>query len=385
MKRVYLILIYLAIAYTSLGQVDAGPDKVICDGKKVEIGKTEDSKYCYFWTANPADPSLAGQEHIPKPKVNPSQTTVYTLTATGAEFSSLSKKDVKVMVIKLKNIVVKESAEPDAYFDEPELGGSIFITGNFTFKSVFDIDDPSVVLNWDLYDLDFINEKIAEGVGRDFTHLFSADNEDGDARVRFWHDANKNSLPDNDECVIESEFEVKEINTNTASVARASTTAALSAATVDGIFSAGTVMLKKKDRVDDFRCACEFKREGTIDVWNPTADMPDEVNSEADFDNINDNVSARIKVVRQITWCGGPASPGRVIVGCATVGSRNTVIVAEGRGADVWIHEIGHSLGLSHRPATATGLPADADNLMYPQALGTQRIIIKSECEKFEP
>ncbi len=387
MKRLVLILCFLLPGYLTYSQAFAGIDIVICDGKEVEIGGTDDSDNCYSWESTPSDPVLTSQAHLAKPKVNPSQTTTYTLTVTGPGFSFRSTDDIKVSVVRIKEILVKEQSEPDAFYDIPEAGGSIFKTGSFTFKvSMESADASSVTLSYDVYDLDFFNEEISKGetTTGNFTIKFSQENSDGNVRVRFWYDKNKNSTPEEDECMVESEFEVKEIKQHSFSIARASTTVPLFEGDVDAILKAGTDLIKVKQEIPDFRCACELRRNGIVSLWNPTSETPDEILTKADFDNINKNVQASIKIVKQIRYCDGPSEPGLSILGCAVVGSANTIVVVDRQNEDVWTHEIGHTMGLQHRPTEATGSPDDFNNLMYPHAIDTQFMINEDECKAFE-
>lgn len=63
-------------------------DGDICVGESVSfIVEAVDGtgEYSYLWSANPSDPSLAGQETIPNPVVSPMVTTMYTITVTDGE------------------------------------------------------------------------------------------------------------------------------------------------------------------------------------------------------------------------------------------------------------------------------------------------------------
>lgn len=385
MKKFFLLtLACLAFRLEIYSQnADAGKDKVRCNDDEVEIGAMDDNPdLCFHWTASPADPSLSNVNSA-KTKVKPTQTTTYTLSVTGKDFSGKTTDDVIVNVFKFKDILIKESTEAATFFNKDP--GKVCMQGSFDFKVETDpIAIGSAKIKYDLYDLDFINEELTHGDGQTFTHKFTEDHADGDVRVRFWADQNGDSEPDDDECPVETEFEVDETNKNMVSVAHATTTGALTNASVDALFTSATAKLRLKDRADDWRCCAEVVRENNVTTWVPSALIPDEVLTEANMDAINDNVNARLKVVKRITWCSGPAAPGLVFEGCTRTGSENTVIVVDGSGADTWLHEIGHSLGLGHRPSTATGLASDINNLMYPIVNGTNNILNEDECDEFE-
>ena len=58
---------------------NAGPDLDLCNQTSVQLlGESEGAQF-FYWTSNPNDPSLAGQDSIPQPVVSPSGTTEYVL------------------------------------------------------------------------------------------------------------------------------------------------------------------------------------------------------------------------------------------------------------------------------------------------------------------
>jgi hypothetical protein len=108
MRRFYLLLLFLVPGSFTYSQVQAhaGPDKVICAGcgSGVTIGNmTDNPTLRYSWKSSPSDPAVASFKTA-KITVNPSQTTIYTLTVVGQDFSSISSADVKVTVIKIDKI-----------------------------------------------------------------------------------------------------------------------------------------------------------------------------------------------------------------------------------------------------------------------------------------
>ncbi|NOY51733.1 MAG: PKD domain-containing protein [Chlorobi bacterium] len=58
---------------------NAGPDKDLCNVTSVQLEGSSEGAQAFFWTSNPVDPSLAGQETIPDPVVSPPGTTEYVL------------------------------------------------------------------------------------------------------------------------------------------------------------------------------------------------------------------------------------------------------------------------------------------------------------------
>jgi len=109
-------LLLLGVPMILLGQADAGDDKGICKGETTEIGKAGDGKSCYHWEANPADPSLMGQEDMAMPMVSPMMTTTYTLTVVGENFTSKRTDDIGVKVI--ESVEFKEDASQDYGYDD---------------------------------------------------------------------------------------------------------------------------------------------------------------------------------------------------------------------------------------------------------------------------
>lgn len=96
-----LFLIFILIFNYCLvwSQSNAGLDKFICRGSTITIGALpEDPKFCYSWVASPADPTMTSV-NTAKIKVSPSQTTTYTFTVTGQDFSSRSVSSIIVTVV----------------------------------------------------------------------------------------------------------------------------------------------------------------------------------------------------------------------------------------------------------------------------------------------
>jgi len=74
-------------------------DGEICVGESVSfLAEAVDGtgEYSFLWSADPPDPSLAGQETLPNPVVSPEVTTMYTITVTDGEDEYF--EDLTVMV-----------------------------------------------------------------------------------------------------------------------------------------------------------------------------------------------------------------------------------------------------------------------------------------------
>lgn len=113
----------------------------------------------------------------------------------------------------------------------------------------------------------------------------------------------------------------------------------------DQIIQTGMGVLSSEDGTGDVRTDLNIKREGGV----LTFDSPAAINSATDFTAAN-ALKARVVVVSEINYCGGP---GANIIGCSGVPA-NTFVVVRMDDIDLegilWMHEYGHSKGLSHRP-----------------------------------
>jgi hypothetical protein len=73
------------------------------------------------------------------------------------------------------------------------------------------------------------------------------------------------------------------------------------------------------------------------------------INSQTDFDRIM-GLPGHVKVVNQINWCG-TIKPN--VIGCAptpaTPNSQVVVRYTPSQEGILWLHEYGHTRGLSHR------------------------------------
>ena len=124
------------------------------------------------------------------------------------------------------------------------------------------------------------------------------------------------------------------------------TTSTLDNATADSILAEATDVLQVNNGgVGDVACDVTFTRDGGVTTFS-TGDGS--IDSQAEFNTVI-ALPGKVKVVNQITYCGGF---GGGIVGCAPnpgssqVVTRWTTIHLEGI---IWAHEYGHTQGLPHR------------------------------------
>ena len=119
-------------------QVTAGPDKEMCNDPSVTLEGASDEAQHFHWTANPADPSLSGQESIPQPTVSPTLTTEYILKAS----DNCTHTEHDTTMVLMNGAVATASSDKN----EICLGDSVVITVNnaATYKWTPSPPDPSL-------------------------------------------------------------------------------------------------------------------------------------------------------------------------------------------------------------------------------------------------
>jgi hypothetical protein len=101
----------------------------------------------------------------------------------------------------------------------------------------------------------------------------------------------------------------------------------------------------------------------------------DIIDDNTELVSVLNNSTARVKVVRQINYCGGTANN---IIGCAWIGGNGMALVrysnVSNEGA-LWAHEYGHNVGLDHNP--------DSNYVMYGCLCGNNVGLTEVECDKY--
>jgi hypothetical protein len=113
---------------------------------------------------------------------------------------------------------------------------------------------------------------------------------------------------------------------------------------------------------DDVACCLLFATDEK-QRFGDGQDGLDTIDTSAEADALL-GLPGRVKVVREIGWCGGPALN---VIGCSrTPGNGMIVVRLEGWDGLLWLHEYGHNVGLRH-----TNDPRD---VMYPYFEGGERL-----------
>jgi len=126
----------------------------------------------------------------------------------------------------------------------------------------------------------------------------------------------------------------------------------------------------QKGRGSDVACGVTLKRKGAVETFDEPGAV---INSEADFRRFM-NAPGHVKIIQEINWCGG-FIPN--VLGCADVPGKSLVVVDYNDDLEgiMWLHELGHNKGLSHRNDKAA--------VMYP-SLGRSRLgLLAGECRAY--
>ncbi|HET9300947.1 MAG TPA: kelch repeat-containing protein, partial [Candidatus Polarisedimenticolaceae bacterium] len=128
----------------------------------------------------------------------------------------------------------------------------------------------------------------------------------------------------------------------------------------------------RQDYPDDVACCVTVSPSGTARTFGQVGDGLDVLDSEGEMIEALNDPAARVKVVRQINFCGGPATNA---AGCADRGGPNMVVVRlSDREAGLWLHEYGHNVGLAH--------VSDERAVMYGAILSSD-LLSQEECDAF--
>lgn len=126
-------------------------------------------------------------------------------------------------------------------------------------------------------------------------------------------------------------------------------TAALTDAQADAALNGMTITAFRNDNGTDVSCPIRYTRNGAVAVFN---NGTGNLNTQAQFNDVINNVGAEVKVVSQINWC---ATVGAGIIGCAPTpgGSLTVVRIGANQEGILWLHERSHNNGNGHRNDTS--------------------------------
>ncbi len=100
MKKLFIVAcpitaLFILMGHGAICQNWAGPDTMICQGQGAVLGlESAPNDYCYSWSPATGLSSTSDK----RPTAKPPNTTIYTLTATGPDFSNRVVDQVKVTV-----------------------------------------------------------------------------------------------------------------------------------------------------------------------------------------------------------------------------------------------------------------------------------------------
>lgn len=140
------------------------------------------------------------------------------------------------------------------------------------------------------------------------------------------------------------------------------------------IIRQATLRASRADYADDISCCVSVVRTGTAQVFGTLNDGLDTLDSIGELTACLTNPISRVKVVREINYCGGPGSN---IIGCAYTPGFGMAVVRFSTISDegaLWMHEYGHNTGLGHS--------TDSRAIMF-ASLGAARLLAQSECNSY--
>jgi hypothetical protein len=146
-------------------------------------------------------------------------------------------------------------------------------------------------------------------------------------------------------------------------------------ARLDDVLEEASLRMARADTATDVSCCVELARTGSAHVFGAAGDGLDVIDNQTEMTSVLGNPVARVKVVRQINWCG---VPGTNFIGCAYTGGNGMSLVRIGSlGAEavLWAHEYGHNAGRSHA--------ANSRDIMYSTDNGANDSLDQPECSAY--
>ncbi len=146
-------------------------------------------------------------------------------------------------------------------------------------------------------------------------------------------------------------------------------------ARLDSVLRTARNRMGKADYTGDVSCCATLVRSSAAKTFGAAGDGLDAIDSDAELRSVLYDSAARVKVVRQINYCG---SPGTNIIGCAWTPGNGMALVRLsdlGTEAVLWAHEYGHNIGLNHQ--------ADTKRIMCGTDYGTNNGLDQAECNTY--
>jgi hypothetical protein len=127
------------------------------------------------------------------------------------------------------------------------------------------------------------------------------------------------------------------------------------------------------DFAEDIACCIRVSRGGSARTFGTPGDGLDVIDDNTTLFEVAENSVARVKIVRLINYCGGPATN---IIGCAyTPGDAMIVVRISSNEGLLWLHEYGHNTGLVHNN--------DTRYVMHGSLSFDNRALTLDECDSY--
>jgi hypothetical protein len=146
-------------------------------------------------------------------------------------------------------------------------------------------------------------------------------------------------------------------------------------ARLDLVFEESNIRAGRSDYSGDVGCCTTISRLGTAQIFGSSGDGLDGIDNGTELNTVLNDSTARVHVVRYISYCG---RPGGGIVGCAQTPGDGIAVVRMGsivNEAILWLHEYGHNTGLGHANGSA--------RIMYGAITGNNRGLTAGECNTY--